>query len=126
MTMRPRFPETFDNDRESFVDMPNDYKNGGIVMLIAGVINLMVAGLWLVSSLCLCVNSFATVATAFVEIGVGASIVFGGTKIKSAKVIPIVGLVGALLSLSMMGAGLEAFALILMGKPEVQEWLEEG
>lgn len=105
------------------MDMPNDYKNAGIVMLVAGIINMIVGGLWVVGSMCMCANAWLTVLAAIAEIVVGGMIL-SGNKVPQAKIVSIVGIVGAFLSLSMMGVGLEVFAIILLGKPEVEAYLE--
>jgi len=105
------------------MEMPNDYKNAGIAMLIAGLINMLVAGLFILSSFCLCLNSWLTVLTAIGEIAVGGMIL-SGNMVPQAKVVSIAGLVGAMLSFSMMGVGLEALALMMLGKPEVEEYLK--
>jgi hypothetical protein len=105
------------------MDIPNDYKNSGILMLIAGIMNMIVAAIWMASSLCLCVNSWFTLVVAFAEIGVGAMIL-SGSKLPQAKIVSILGIVGGILSFSMMAVGLEVFATILLGKPEVEEYFK--
>lgn len=105
------------------MEIPNEYKNAGIAMLIAGLINMMLAGLFLLSSFCLCLNSWLTVLTALGELIVGGMIL-SGNRVPQAKVVSIAGLVGALLSFSMVGVGLEAFALMMLGKPEVEAYLK--
>ena len=104
------------------MDMPNDYKNAGIIMLVAGIINLMLGGVWILGSMCMCLNSWVTLVVAIAEIGVGIMILTGN-KVPAAKFVSIGGIVGGLLSLSMMAVGLEVFAFILLGKPEVEEYL---
>lgn len=104
------------------MDMPQDYKNAGILMLVAGCVNLILSGLILLSSLCMCVNAWITPIFAIGEIVVGAMIL-NGSKVPQAKIVSILGIIGGLLSFSMMGVGMEVFATILLGKPEVEEYL---
>ncbi|TNE84447.1 MAG: hypothetical protein EP330_29990 [Deltaproteobacteria bacterium] len=103
-------------------EMPNDYKTAGILMLVAGCINLILVGIWQRSFLCLCFPAWITALTALGEIAVGGMIL-SGSKVPQAKLVSIAGIVGGLLSLSMMAVGLEVFATITLGKPEVEEYL---
>lgn len=103
-------------------DMPNDYKTAGILMLVAGLINLILVFIWQLSFLCLCLPAWVTALTAIGELATGAMIL-SGKKVPQAKMVSIAGIVGGLLSLSMMAVGLEVFATITLGKPEIEEYL---
>jgi hypothetical protein len=102
--------------------IPSDYKTAGILMLVAGLINLVLVGIWQLTFLCFCLPGWLTLFTAIGEIVVGGMIV-SGKHVPQAKMASIAGIVGGVLTLSMMAVGLEAFALVMLSKPEVEDYL---
>jgi hypothetical protein len=89
---------------------PNDYKNAGIFMTIAGVLNAFTAFVWFISLVWVCVGVMWLIPmfVAFAEIGVGV-MVLTGKRVGQIKAIANV---------------LEILATVHLGKPTVQEFLE--
>lgn len=78
------------------MDVPQDYKNIGIFMTVSGVLSIMLAGVWLLSSLCMFFWAFLSLATGITELIFGIAILQGQPR-PSAKVVAILGLIGSLI-----------------------------
>ncbi len=109
------------------MDAPNDYKNAGIANIIGGALNVMMALLWTLSLIWICIGLFWLVPAAMGawQIMVGLKM-YNGEPNSSAKNATIAGLVAGALNFNIMSIGAGIFAFMMLGKPEVAGYLESN
>jgi hypothetical protein len=106
---------------------PQDYKTAGVLMLVSGITNIIASAVLILVLVWICIGAFwfLTLAGAIFELIVAVS-VMQGQRNHNAKTAAIIGLVTSVLCGNMIGIGCEIFALVTLGKPEVDAFLRTG
>lgn len=106
------------------MDAPQEYKNAGIMMLIAGVINMFVGFIIFIIYIWFCIGVFWLIPMA---VGLGELLVgvmmLQGKRVPNSMVISILGLIAALFNCNWIAVVLEILAIVFTQKPDVQAWL---
>ena len=118
------------------MDAPNDYKQAGMFMMIAGIINLVYGILWVFLGCYTCLSTlgvcFLCPIIALVPLGFGIYELITGMKINKGELVPnakqisIFGVVIGAICMNVITLVLEVLAMTNFGKPEVVEWMERG
>ncbi|MBT3221276.1 MAG: hypothetical protein HN348_19510 [Proteobacteria bacterium] len=108
------------------MDAPNDYKTAGIFMLIGGVMNFLIAIMWVFIFIWLCIGVcwIIPAGIALAELIMGIMIVQGNRQ-PSAMYVAILGIVNGVMLFNMWGMIMEILAVVWLTKPEVQEWMQD-
>jgi hypothetical protein len=103
---------------------PSDYKTAGVLMLVAGILNLLTAIGLILSLIMICVGVFWVIPLVFAifEIITGIAALQGQPK-ANARTISILGMVAAVCCFQVIGLVLEIIAFVNLGKPEVREYI---
>jgi tetrahydromethanopterin S-methyltransferase subunit C len=114
--------------------VPEEYKQAGMFMVIAGITNIMLGMLWGCMGLLTCVSSYGICFfcpfLGVVPLGLGIYEILEGNKMReglwspSARTANLIGLVMSLLSFHMIGVALEAFVLMNLNNEKVKAWIE--
>ncbi|MGF1468622.1 MAG: hypothetical protein ACFCGT_21060 [Sandaracinaceae bacterium] len=107
---------------------PDAYKTAGVLMMISGILNFMVAGTivlaLLLTLLFACISPIwmAALGVAVFEVVVGIQ-AMQGNRSSNAKVAAILGLVAGVMCSNVFSVVLEIAALVMLSKPEVQRFI---
>ena len=110
---------------------PSDYTTAGLLMLISGVWTLLVS---LIGCLILISGCFTIILVPWYFIPIGCAVyeIMGavkaqsGTKEPGIKTNAIVGLVGGVTSCNIISIVLEIVALVMIGKPDVEAYINSS
>src|SRR5687767_2493634 len=99
----------------------------GLMNMIAGALNIMVGGLWVLSLIWVCIGIFWLVPLGLgvFQVMVGMAMNNGQPK-DNAKMATMLGLLASLFNFNLIGLAVGAFAFMNLGKPEVAGWLESN
>jgi hypothetical protein len=104
---------------------PMEYQVSGMLMLISGLFNLMISGLYVLGLVWFCVGLlwFIPMFVAIGEIAVGAMVI-AGVRVPGVQVMSVFGLVSSVFLCNIWGAVFEGVATVLQFQPRVRGFLE--
>ncbi len=107
------------------MEVPAEYKNAGLGNLIGGAFGAISQLLLGLSLLIICVGviNLGLAAAHAWQAYVGWQM-FNGERVQNGKTAAIVGLVGSVLSFNPISLAGSGFAFMMLGKPEVQGYVE--
>lgn len=107
------------------MDTPADYKNAGICNLVAGIVNVGLAGIWVLSLIWVCVGLLWLVPMA-----IGAWQAWVGYQMMqeqrdpNARNAALVGMVVSVVNCNLIALACSVVGWVMLDKPEVKAWLE--
>lgn len=103
---------------------PMEYQISGMLMLISGLFNLVVSGIYVLALVWVCVGVlwFIPMLVAIGEIAVGA-MVLAGVRVPGVQAMSVFGLINSILLCNIWGAVFEGVATILQFQPKVRGYL---
>lgn len=109
------------------MEVPNDYKNAGLMTLIGGALNAITAFFWVIGFIWLCVGVLWVVplAMGIYQVVVGIAMQ-NGQPHAHAKLAPILGIVAGVFNFNPFPIVLGIISLMQVGKPEVAGWIEQN
>jgi len=104
---------------------PSDYKTAGTFMLISGITTVLTSLALVGFLIWFCIGALwiPSLVVGIIEIVVGSAVMSGTIK-ANAKTTAIFGIVGAFLCGNIIGLVLEILAVIYLGKPEVEAYIQ--
>lgn len=108
------------------MEMPQEYKTAGIVNLVSGVLNILTAGVWILTFIWF----FCVGLIWIVPLGLGAYQAFigfqqmNGTRTNQGKIAGICGAVAGLCNFNPLPAILGVGGFVMSGNQKVTAWLE--
>ena len=108
------------------MDVPQDYKNAGVFMIISGALNMLTSIGIILALIWVCVGAawFVTLGLGVVELVMGVALMSGERK-HSAKSVATLGVVNSVLCCNIVGLILQALSVSFLSKPEVRAYLDE-
>lgn len=106
------------------METPKSYKDAGLMHLIAGILNVITAGVWILTWIWLCVGIlwFIPLGLAFWQIWVGYEMQ-AGRRNAAAGNMGLVGLLTSIFNFNVFAIALSAFAMMKAKEPEVAGYL---
>ena len=103
---------------------PKPYKNAGIALLVAGIVNAIVAAGWATALICMCIGGLWVIPFVFaiLEAVTGYSMMEGNPR-GNAKVTAIIGLCVSAVLLNPISLVGEILALVYLTDAKVEAWL---
>jgi hypothetical protein len=109
------------------MEAPKSYKDAGLMNLIAGILNIITAGVWTLSLIWLCVG-----IVWLIPLGVGAYQAYLGFQMQSgtpnagAKNIGLIGLIAGVCNFNIFAIVLSVLAMQKAKEPEVAGYLSSA
>lgn len=104
---------------------PQDYRTGGLFLLIAGITTTLASLIIIVCTIWFCVGAcwlpLAAIGVLAIITGARAC---GGTRVRNIRVINAFALVGSFFCGDLIGVTLNILALVWLSKDDVSRWIE--
>ena len=109
------------------MEAPTEYKTAGTILLVGGILNILTAGVWILSFIWVCIGIMW-----IVPLAIGAWQAFVGYKAMngevqpSAKMAGIAGIVAGVFNLNPLAIAAGVVGMLNVDKPEAKAFLESG
>ncbi|MCA9569692.1 MAG: hypothetical protein KC656_17720 [Myxococcales bacterium] len=107
------------------VQTPMEYQISGVLMVVSGLFNLMISGIYVLGLIWVCVGVLWLIPmfVALAEIAVGA-MALAGVRVPGLQVVSIMGMISSMFMCNIWGAMFEGIAAVLQFQPKVRGYLE--
>lgn len=104
---------------------PMNYQISGMLMLISGLFNLFISGIYVLGLVWLCIGVFWLIPMmmAVGEVIVGV-LALAGVRVPGLQIVSALGVVNSLVLCNIWGAAFEGIAVVLQSQGDVKGYLE--